>query len=100
MIIFLQFSKLFFISYKNCQITVSEEDEDAGEDSEDEVEDNELVPIETALILSLSLALLFALFEDFFVKSLCDDILGFSGFSSLLTVSVILELIVGEGVEG
>ena len=62
------------------EITVSDEEIDAaGEDTADDEEEDklELVPIETALILSLSLVILpfpFALFfSKFFVKSLRDD---------------------------
>ena len=98
-------------------ITVSDEEIDAaGEDTADDEEEDklELVPIETALILSLSLVILpfpFALFfSKFFVKSLRDDDRGeeslpvFSGdlcpFSMLTSLTVsdrFLELIsVGE----
>ena len=48
------------ISRKYVDHTVSDEVDEAG-DEFDEVDDKELVPIETALILSLSLTL-FALF--------------------------------------
>ena len=91
---------------QNKEITVSDEEIDAaGEDTADEEEEDklELVPIETALILSLSLVILpfpFALFfSKFFVKSLCDDDRGreeflpvFSGdlcpFSMLTSLTV------------
>ena len=101
---------------QNKEITVSDEEIDAaGEDTADDEEEDklELVPIETALILSLSLVILpfpFALFfSKFFVKSLRDDDRGeeflpvFSGdlcpfmLTSLTISDRFLELIsVGE----